>query len=210
MKRLGDDGSSSQSKLPSGSSNGDSYGQSQVPASGGGGGSDLGCTAGKLTIYECLSYIKDVKETFQDQRDKYDMFLEVLKDFKAQRTDTIGASARVKELFEGHNHLIFGFNIFLPKGCEITLEDDEAALQKKAEFEGAINFVIKIKRRFQNDEHVYKAFLDCLNTYRKEHKDINKVYNEISILFDGHPDLLDEFTTFIPEAASVSAKNLGL
>ena len=61
------------------------YGQSQVPASGGGGGSDLGCTAGKLTTYECLSYIKEVKETFQDQREKYDMFLEVLNDFKAQR-----------------------------------------------------------------------------------------------------------------------------
>ena len=61
------------------------------------------------------------------------------------RTDTVGASARVKELFEGHNNLISGFNIFLPKGCEITLEDDEAALQKKDEFEGAINFVIKIK-----------------------------------------------------------------
>ncbi|KAF3951322.1 hypothetical protein ACB098_01G279700 [Castanea mollissima] len=210
MKRLGDAGSSSQSNLPSGSSTGDSYGQSQVAASGGGGGSDLGCTTGKLTTYECLSYLKDVKETFQDQREKYDMFLEVLKDFKAQRTDTVGASARVKELFEGHNNLIYGFNIFLPKGCEINLEDDEAALQKKVEFEGAINFVNKIKRRFQDDEHVYKAFLDCLNTYKKEHKDINKVYNEISILFDGHPDLLDEFTTFIPQTASVSAKNLGL
>ncbi|XP_050271415.1 paired amphipathic helix protein Sin3-like 2 [Quercus robur] len=210
MKRLGDDGSSSQSNLPSGSSSGDSCGQSQVPASGGGGGSDLGCTTGKPTTDECLSYMKDVKETFQDQREKYDMFLEVLKDFKAQRTDIVGASARVKELFEGHNNLISRFNIFLPKGCEITLEVDEAALQKKVEFKGAIKFVNKIKRRFQNNEHVYKAFLDCLNTYRKEHKDINKVYNEVSILFDGHPDLLDEFTTFIPEAASVSAKNLGL
>ena len=33
---------------------------------------------------------------------------------------------------------------------------------------------------------------------------------QISTLFDGHPDLLDEFTTFIPEAASVSAKNIDL
>ena len=119
--------------------------------------------------------MKDVKETFQDQREKYDMFLEVLKDFKAQRycncimkflswingtlhlkhnglcivcscrTDIVGASARVKELFEGHNNLISRFNIFLPKGCEITLEVDEAALQKKVEFQGAIKFVNKIK-----------------------------------------------------------------
>ena len=36
----------------------------------------------------------EVKETFQDQRDKYDMFLEVLKDFKAQRY-----SNRIYEVF---------------------------------------------------------------------------------------------------------------
>ena len=61
------------------------YGKSQVPASGGRGGSDLGCTAGKLTTNDSSSYLKEVKETFQDQREKYDMFLEVLKDLKAQR-----------------------------------------------------------------------------------------------------------------------------
>nr|POE92258.1 paired amphipathic helix protein sin3-like 1 [Quercus suber] len=181
------------------------YGKSQVPASGGRGGSDLGCTAGKITN-NSSSYLKEVKETFQDQREKYDMFLEVLKDLKAQRTDTVGASARVKELFEGHNNLISGFNIFLQKGYEITLEDDEAAPQReKVEFGRAIDFI-----RFQNDLRVYEAFLDIMNTYRKEHNDINKVYNEISTLFDGHPDLVDEFTTFLPEEASVSSKNLGL
>uniref|UniRef100_A0A7N2KZU5 Paired amphipathic helix protein Sin3-like 2 n=1 Tax=Quercus lobata TaxID=97700 RepID=A0A7N2KZU5_QUELO len=208
MKRKGDDGSPTQSKRPSGSSSGDSYGKSQVPASGGRGGSDLGCTAGKLTTNDSSSYLKEVKETFQDQREKYDMFLEVLKDLKAQRTDTVGASARVKELFEGHNNLISGFNVFLQKGYEITLDDDEASPQReKVEFGRAIDFVNKIMIRFQNDLRVYEAFLDIMNTYRKEHNDINKVYNEISTLFDGHPDLVEEFTTFLPEEASVSAKN---
>ncbi|KAM3713713.1 hypothetical protein ACB098_01G279600 [Castanea mollissima] len=211
MKRKGDDGSSSQSKRPSGSSSGDSHGKSRVPASEGRGGSDLCCSAGKLTTNDSSSYLKEVKETFQDQREKYDMFLEVLKDLKAQRTDTVSASARVKELFEGHNNLISGFNIFLQKGYEITLEDDEAALQKeKVEFGRAIDFVNKIMIRFQNDLRVYEAFLDIMYTYRKEHNDINKVYNEISTLFDGHPDLVDEFIAFLPEEASVSAKNLGL
>lgn len=54
--------------------------------------------------------------------------------------------ARVKELFKGHNNLIFGFNTFLPKGYEITLiEEDEALPKKTVEFEEAINFVNKIK-----------------------------------------------------------------
>lgn len=54
--------------------------------------------------------------------------------------------ARVKELFKGHNNLIFGFNTFLPKGYEITfIEEDEALPKKTVEFEEAINFVNKIK-----------------------------------------------------------------
>lgn len=53
--------------------------------------------------------------------------------------------ARVKELFKGHNNLIFGFNTFLPKGYEITLNEDEAPAKKTVEFEEAIDFVNKIK-----------------------------------------------------------------
>lgn len=55
--------------------------------------------------------------------------------------------ARVKELFKGHNNLIYGFNTFLPKGYEITfIEEDEPPPPKKTvEFEEAISFVNKIK-----------------------------------------------------------------
>lgn len=63
--------------------------QSPIPASGGTGGGgrigDEGVNSQKLTTHDALSYLKDVKEMFQDQRSKYDMFLEVMKDFKAQR-----------------------------------------------------------------------------------------------------------------------------
>ncbi|XWS44244.1 hypothetical protein CRYUN_Cryun15aG0027700 [Craigia yunnanensis] len=156
----------------------------------------------KLTTNDALTYLKEVKEMFQDQKEKYDMFLEVMKDFKAQRTDTVGVIARVKELFKGHNNLIFGFNTFLPKGYEITLDEDEAPPKKTVEFDEAISFVNKIKKRFQNDERVYKSFLDILNMYRKEHKDINEVYSEVASLFEDHPDLLEEFTRFLPDSSA--------
>lgn len=39
----------------------------------------------KLTTNDALTYLKEVKDMFQDQREKYEMFLEVMKDFKAQR-----------------------------------------------------------------------------------------------------------------------------
>ncbi|BAU01122.1 hypothetical protein VIGAN_11028300 [Vigna angularis var. angularis] len=213
MKRARDDmysASASQFKRPPfSSSRADSY--AQVPGNGGGGGgggSNGGGVGGgattsqKLTTNDALSYLKEVKDMFQDQREKYDMFLEVMKDFKAQRTDTAGVIARVKELFKGHNNLIFGFNTFLPKGYEITLDEDEAPPKKTVEFEEAISFVNKIKKRFQSDEHVYKSFLDILNMYRKEHKDIGEVYSEVATLFKDHRDLLEEFTRFLPDTSA--------
>ncbi|XP_023760329.1 paired amphipathic helix protein Sin3-like 2 [Lactuca sativa] len=218
MKRLRDDVfSNSQIKRPFGSSRGESYGQPQIPGGGGGGGGGGEAAGGvgggggassaqKLTTNDALTYLKEVKDMFQDQREKYDMFLDVMKDFKAQRIDTTGVIARVKELFKGHNNLIFGFNTFLPKGYEITvIEDDEAPPKRTIEFEEAISFVNKIKKRFQNDDHVYKSFLDILNMYRKEHKGINEVYHEVATLFDDHPDLLDEFTRFLPDASAAAS-----
>ncbi|KAI9153728.1 hypothetical protein LWI28_015603 [Acer negundo] len=222
----------SQFKRPFSSSRGESYVQSQLPGTaeggggegggvggsggggGGGGGGGVGGGVGgaltvgasqKLTTTDALTYLKEVKDMFQNQREKYDMFLEVMKDFKAQRTDTAGVIARVKDLFKGHNNLIFGFNTFLPKGFEITLDEElEAPPKKTVEFEEAISFVNKIKRRFQSDEHVYKSFLEILNMYRKEHKDINEVYSEVATLFEDHHDLLEEFTRFLPDSSASS------
>ena len=40
----------------------------------------------KLTTNDALAYLKAVKDLFQEKREKYDDFLEVMKDFKAQRS----------------------------------------------------------------------------------------------------------------------------
>ncbi|KOM29205.1 hypothetical protein LR48_Vigan636s000400 [Vigna angularis] len=199
MKRSRDEvfTSCSQLKRPVVSARGEASGQPQM-ANGG---------AQKLTTNDALAYLKAVKDIFQDKRDKYDDFLEVMKDFKAQRIDTAGVIGRVKELFKGHRDLILGFNTFLPKGYEITLpsEDEQPAPKKPVEFEEAINFVNKIKTRFQGDDHVYKSFLDILNMYRKENKSITEVYQEVAAIFQDHPDLLDEFTHFLPDASAAAS-----
>ncbi|GLU03025.1 hypothetical protein SLE2022_202450 [Rubroshorea leprosula] len=199
MKRSRDDVyMAPQLKRPMISSRGETSGQPQM--NGG------GC-AQKLTTSDALEYLKAVKDTFQDKREKYDDFLEVMKDFKAQRIDTAGVIARVKELFKGHQDLILSFNTFLPKGYEITLplEDEQPPQKKPVEFEEAINFVNKIKTRFQGDDRVYKSFLDILNMYRKENKSISEVYQEVATLFQDHPDLLNEFTHFLPDASATAS-----
>ncbi|KAL1556710.1 paired amphipathic helix protein Sin3-like 3 isoform X1 [Salvia divinorum] len=161
-------------------------------------------SAQKLQTTDALSYLKVVKEKFQDKGDLYNEFLDVMKEFKAQRIDTSGVIVKVKELFRGERDLILGFNAFLPKGYEITLPaEDEPLLKKKpVDFEEAIGFVNKIKTRFQGDHHVYNAFLDILNIYRKNNMSITEVYQEVSVLFQDHADLLVEFTHFLPYTAA--------
>ncbi|GMJ13159.1 SIN3-like 4 [Hibiscus trionum] len=191
----------SQLKRPVVSSRGEGSGQPQMAGG-------TGATQ-KLTTNDALAYLKAVKDIFQEKREKYDEFLEVMKDFKAQRIDTAGVIARVKELFKGYRDLILGFNTFLPKGYEITLPlgDEEPPLKKPVEFEEAISFVNKIKTRFQGDDHVYKSFLDILNLYRKENKSINEVYQEVASLFQDHSDLLSEFTHFLPDNSATASNH---
>ena len=46
-----------------------------------------GGSSQRLTTNDALAYLKAVKNLFQDKQGKYDEFLEVMKDFKAQRFD---------------------------------------------------------------------------------------------------------------------------
>eukprot|EP00882_Tetradesmus_deserticola_P017808 GHRQ01019100.1.p1 GENE.GHRQ01019100.1~~GHRQ01019100.1.p1 ORF type:complete len:190 (+),score=74.67 GHRQ01019100.1:374-943(+) len=163
----------------------------------------------RLTTNDALTYLREVKNRFADKKDVYDTFLEIMKEFKAQRIDTAGVIARVKELFRGHKELVLGFNTFLPKGYEIQLADvadmddepppNQMMNKQPVEFDQAINYVNKIKTRFASDERVYKAFLEILNMYRKGQKTITNVYDEVAVLFRAHADLLTEFTYFLPD-----------
>ncbi|XP_050375013.1 paired amphipathic helix protein Sin3-like 4 isoform X2 [Argentina anserina] len=206
MKRSRDDGYiSSQVKRPVVTSRGEPSGQPQMmPQTM---TTQTPTASQKLTTNDALSYLKAVKEIFENNKEKYEDFLEVMKDFKAQRVDTAGVIQRVKDLFIGHRDLILGFNTFLPKGYEITLplDEEQPPPKKPVEFEEAISFVNKIKTRFQHDDHVYKSFLDILNMYRKESKSIAEVYQEVSALFRDHADLLVEFTHFLPDNSATAS-----
>ncbi|XP_056846372.1 paired amphipathic helix protein Sin3-like 4 isoform X2 [Raphanus sativus] len=150
----------------------------------------------KPTTSNALDYLKIVKKTYQDKVEVYESFLEVMKDFKALRMDTCGVILRVKELFKEEKELLLGFNIFLPKGFEITIEGDQT-LPDNVDFDEAISYMKKT--RFQgNNMHAYISFLDILNMYKKEKKSIVEIYNEVAVLFRDHQDLLAEFANFLP------------
>uniref|UniRef100_UPI0035901EA7 paired amphipathic helix protein Sin3a isoform X2 n=1 Tax=Myxine glutinosa TaxID=7769 RepID=UPI0035901EA7 len=81
------------------------------------------------------------------------------------------------------------------------------------EFNHAINYVNKIKNRFQNQPEIYKSFLEILHTYQKEQRNMKEsqgnytpklteqeVYAEVARLFKNQEDLLAEFGQFLPDA----------
>ena len=81
------------------------------------------------------------------------------------------------------------------------------------EFNHAINYVNKIKNRFEGQPDVYKQFLAILFTYQRDQKAIidghppsgkflteAEVHAQVSKLFQNQRDLLQEFGQFLPEA----------
>ncbi|KHN75090.1 Paired amphipathic helix protein Sin3a [Toxocara canis] len=83
--------------------------------------------------------------------------------------------------------------------------------QSPIEFNQAINYVNKIKARFQNRPDVYRQFLEILHCYQQEQKGTRaqgesqsltegQVYSSVAILFESEPDLLREFSQFLPDA----------
>jgi len=82
----------------------------------------------------------------------------------------------------------------------------EQGQQPGMEFDHAINYVTTIKKRFANEPETYKKFLEILHSYQKEQRGIKEVLENVSVLFSEHPDLLKEFTFFLPDAVQAEAK----
>jgi paired amphipathic helix protein Sin3a len=78
--------------------------------------------------------------------------------------------------------------------------------QRAVEFDHAIMYVTNIKKRFANTPNIYHTFLEILHTYQKEQRGIKEVLEQVSALFADHPDLLREFTFFLPDAVQEQAK----
>lgn len=67
------------------------------------------------------------------------------------------------------------------------------------EFDHAIQYVTRIKRRFQTEPQIYKSFLEILHSYQRNREDIKAVLDRVSELFADHEDLLSDFAYFLPD-----------
>ena len=71
----------------------------------------------------------------------------------------------------------------------------------------AIHYVTTIRNRFANEPDTYRSFLKILHTYQKEQRGIKDVLEQVSHLFADHPDLLMEFTYFLPDAVQEQVRS---
>lgn len=86
-----------------------------------------------------------MKEINKDRKEKYNEFIDVIKDFKVQIIHT----AYVKELFKWHHNFILDFNTFLAKRFEITLPPEDEPPPKKKLIEFDLLVIISTRLRLE-------------------------------------------------------------
>ena len=77
-----------------------------------------------------------------------------------------------------------GANV-LPQGQQPILND-------------ALSYLDQVKVRFQDHPDVYNKFLDIMKDFKSQTIDTPGVIERVSNLFNGHPELIQGFNTFLP------------
>lgn len=76
----------------------------------------------------------------------------------------------------------------------------------RVDFDHAITYVTKVKKRFAQAPATYRSFLEILHTYQKDKRSIAHVLDRVSVLFRYHTDLLQDFVYFLPDAIQETAR----
>lgn len=173
-------------------------------------------------------YIQLINERFGAGSDVIKEYVLLLKAFQKKKLDTFAVIQKVKTLFHGHDDVIMGFNVFLPANTQIRFpsvipdfqtlaieggELDQAKSRASAQlqtgdspaavnFDDCINYVNKVRKRFTNDPETYQEFLGVLQSYQQD-RNVPKVCDEVRMIFENHPDLLQEFTIYLPEGTEI-------
>ncbi|XP_045828733.1 uncharacterized protein LOC123920516 [Trifolium pratense] len=138
---------------------------------------------------DAFAFLKRVEVSFQRNRIKYEVFREILKDYKAGKIDIGGMKVRVKGLFKDHKKLISEFNTFLPKEHQITA---------KFEFEDGSAFYKAVKDAFQDKSENFDVFLNLMMDWKYERVDIRSFVAQMKELLKEHTDLTLGFNIFLP------------
>uniref|UniRef100_A0A7S1PIK3 Histone deacetylase interacting domain-containing protein n=1 Tax=Percolomonas cosmopolitus TaxID=63605 RepID=A0A7S1PIK3_9EUKA len=167
----------------------------------------------RICIEDAVQYIEQVKQTFLGPKENmYLEFLRLMSLFKEGRLNAVAICDRIKILFKGFEHLIKGFNVFLPTEFHIGSAQLDSAIDAQnkengilppdptetANFSQAMTFLQNIKQRFSTDSKVYNEFLETLHLYKERVLDLNGVYDRARNLLAEHDDLWTQFMLYLP------------
>ncbi|QHO03242.1 Paired amphipathic helix protein-like [Arachis hypogaea] len=141
-----------------------------------------------------------VQEVFQDKIEDYHRFMQLLRDYNnRRRTDIQGVTTEVKENFEGHDHLILGFNEFLPPQYQIQLPVEEN--QEQRDFQEALNFVrgVKVRLEVESRYGFGKSIREKVKLWRMGKISRPEVFHQVVPILRGHEDLVEEFISYFSE-----------
>ncbi|XP_023547238.1 paired amphipathic helix protein Sin3-like 3 [Cucurbita pepo subsp. pepo] len=164
----------------------------------------------KLTAEDALEFLKNVKDVIGNETEKYEEFLQLMKDLAFQRIDIVGVITGVKRLFRGHNDLILGFNTFLPQRYAIAcpLEDETPPRRRRPlKLGDALDYVSEVKRRFEGEFHIFNSFMRNLHLYKRGKKPLSELHREVCVLMQDHPDLVEGFADFLPCPSLTTTSN---
>ncbi|XP_058721991.1 uncharacterized protein LOC131593505 [Vicia villosa] len=145
-----------------------------------------------------------IKLEFHDEnREKYQSFFQILKDYKAQRIDTRVLRLKVHQLFKGHKDLILRFNTLMPTQYVIKLPldgDDKQPQCGRLEKEDALGFLKEVGDVFQGkNKGKYDEFLEIMKGFKAQRIETSVVVERVKELFKGHIALILGFYKFLPE-----------
>ncbi|MED6170157.1 hypothetical protein PIB30_028243 [Stylosanthes scabra] len=157
---------------------------------------------------EAIEYMAQVREALCPHRKQdYDRLVQILEHHTNNiRAVTESVTEGLKEIFQGHNHLILGFYRFLPPHhqIELLLEQNQEQPPKKviAGFREAISFFKKVEGRFKDegrDFNFTKLFLGKSKLWREGKISWTDLYHKIAPHLMEHEDLVEELGFFFPE-----------
>ena len=72
----------------------------------------------------------------------------------------------------------------------------------------ALSYLDQVKVRFVHQPDVYNQFLDIMKDFKSQAIDTPGVINRVSHLFNGHPELIQGFNTFLPPGYRIECGTL--
>eukprot|EP00730_Choanoeca_flexa_P009015 TRINITY_DN12572_c4_g8_i1.p1 TRINITY_DN12572_c4_g8~~TRINITY_DN12572_c4_g8_i1.p1 ORF type:complete len:1290 (+),score=469.40 TRINITY_DN12572_c4_g8_i1:134-3871(+) len=89
-----------------------------------------------------------------------------------------------------------------------AMGDPNSVNVQRLKVEDALLYLDKVKLQFGNKPRVYNQFLDIMKDFKSQNIDTPGVIEKVSELFQGHPELIVGFNTFLPPGYKIEVPDL--